>query len=694
MSKLKFTFPNILFLIGLVASILLFENLSFLISPRNLALFQFGMEDSYFFLTFSIAVLSYLTMIIWDSAINHARPNVIAMFMCVAGFICAAIGVMSFDGMTFESTPALVIDSWDKTKHILILLSFALTIYSIFTHWNRNNPSIRRLRYVFIGVILFCIAISIFSVIAEFHYYELTPNAYLYPDEKIGHFIKSIFLNSNMFAGMLLMGVASCIALNYFKKNVLSYIGIFGLSIIQAFVCSLAAVSITFTMVALYFAVEIFNNFKKKKKSAFFWLIFYLTILITLVILFSICQTVEIPFVSNFTRFLFKELSEANYMTLTNRTAIWSKIGEFMASDTKHLILGYGLIHSNQIIGGITFGTLSDVNLSAHNGFVQLFFDFGIAGLVFYGVMLFFYFRCLFKLFKNHTRFALIFLLIGLAYFSYAITESIIAFFPSTQGMLIAILFFLPVFNKYRHLKKPEVVNSLIEEEEVKLISPELMVRNMSRLFLFLVSIPIMFVVIDLYRIHTVLYHYILNAIVVLGISWLFVPYLFGLWAKKGSLAIFVKNVLIFGIIAFTLIGGVSSLLFIPNLPLPSNFEWFIFASVAFIYVASTIIYSFIYGFSFKLYLNTFVAFKTSLGSVLFEVGFILGVFYLQNYFQLIAPLTVALLIVLNFVIFHAGTFLVPFKDIRTIMSFNNSFDRAAMKKCVIKDRLEEPYEI
>ena len=55
MGKYKFTFTNILFWVGAIASILIFENITFFDKPDINGFMSLGMQDAYFFMLFALA---------------------------------------------------------------------------------------------------------------------------------------------------------------------------------------------------------------------------------------------------------------------------------------------------------------------------------------------------------------------------------------------------------------------------------------------------------------------------------------------------------------------------------------------------------------------------------------------------------------------------------------------------------------
>ena len=155
----------------------------------------------------------------------------------------------------------------------------------------------------------------------------------------------------------------------------------------------------------------------------------------------------------------------------------------------------------------------------------------------------------------------------------------------------------------------------------------------------------------------------------------------------------FIVHLTIFALI----IGGASlstSLIymFIPGLD--NNFKWFIPLGVIGVLVLFTIIYSFIFRGGFSLYLNTFVGFKTSIGSLIGMGLFYAGLYFAKAYMipdSLITYLVTGITAVMVFVVF---SLIIPTKDTVKIIYNDGEFDANLMRIDVIRDRLEEPYGI
>ena len=688
MGKLKFTFTNIMFWIGIICSVLVFENITFFTQKDPTEPISLNMEEPYFFILFTIAAVCYLFLIIYETFLNKAKTNVLTLVGCLILLATGITGIMLFGGMSFNNgSPDLVVTQWDKMKHIMTFILFVVSLYCTIFYFTKNHPSIKRLRIVFIGVIAIVYFLVIYSVITEYTKYETIVYA---KDESmfIGVNIRSLFLNSNMFACFLLMGICSAIGLNYFKKNVFSFVSMVGFTIIQVFVCSLTCILISFAVVILYLLFEIILLFKAKKKRSMFTLGAMLVIYISTILLFVMTQAFYIEGVSPFFRYLYRELKHSDYSDFSNRLIIWNTSLGASNRSIFTLLFGYGFRNSEYVIGGLMH--VDDFRISCHNGYLQYLLNFGVFGLAILAIIFGYYFYCLVRLMKKEPRFALIYSTIGLSYLALACTESIIAFAPSAQGILIGAMFYLPVINKYIHMKRHEVADSVIEIHELpNVLQPNIMVRWASRIIISLMCVTTCFFLFDEFRANTIVYHTLLNAIVILGMLLLSFPYLNGLWTKKNKLNSYLIRASIFAFISAAIAITLLLLYLYGGQVIVDSFKWFAPSIIGITLLTYIIIESVICGGSFKLYLNTFVGFKTSLGSLIGMGAFIAGLYFARGYLDVTAPIMMILVAIAAIVIFYSFTFVIPFKDTVSSSTFISEFDANLMKTDVIRDRLE-----
>ena len=205
--------------------------------------------------------------------------------------------------------------------------------------------------------------------------------------------------------------------------------------------------------------------------------------------------------------------------------------------------------------------------------------------------------------------------------------------------------------------------------------------------------LTISFFTIDKYRedlnVRTLLLQVITGLIILL----LSAPYVCGLWSKARSSKVFAINALISSLmVALPIV--IINLLPLMGVKLIANFEWMSIAIAGLICAGLVSFYSIKYQGTVKLYLNTFIGFKTALGSILMSALFTLSLYFVKDYLILNSPLTVILIVISNTLIYGVSTLIIPFKDIKEIVDYNAAIDLNYMKRHVIRDRLEEANEI
>ena len=316
MGKLKFTLSNILFWISLIASCLLLENVAFMTNNS-----KGGLNDAHFFMFFALAIIGYIAYFIIEHVKNHVTIDFFMLGVLSIGFICSMIVIWNMRVMPlFSKYPSSFYvysqDYWQQTRHSLSLLVFVISIYAILFFFNKNYPSGRKIQVLLFIIMVVCYGLIIYSLIKEMDAYVYNiVNMPLHPRS-----IKSLFWNSNMFGGMIVMGLCAAIGLNVYKKNAFSYISLFAFAVEIVFIGSITCVISALGILVFYFLIEIILTIKRRAARGISFLVIYLSIVVSLVVVFALGLTCEMGTFSNFCRYMFKGVNGANYHTLTDRT--------------------------------------------------------------------------------------------------------------------------------------------------------------------------------------------------------------------------------------------------------------------------------------------------------------------------------------------------------------------------------------
>ena len=256
MSKFKFAFTNIFLWLGIISSCLLIENHAFLTATPTDKL-----PDVYFFMLFALALSSYLVLYIFEHVYNKTKVDLILVGILSILLTSGVLAIWLFKDINFFPDDPSKVISLSYMERIRLSIGygmFILTTYSILFIFNKNHFSLRSLRFIFIILIGIVYFLIIYSLAAEMPAYI----SLFRPDMEVIP-IESLFWNSNVFAGTLLMGICAAIVLNIVKKNVFSYISIF-IFYIEIFLNgSILAIIVATVGIFVYFLVEIFLSMKK-----------------------------------------------------------------------------------------------------------------------------------------------------------------------------------------------------------------------------------------------------------------------------------------------------------------------------------------------------------------------------------------------------------------------------------------------
>lgn len=686
MGKLKFTISNIIYLCALLTSILLLENVGFL--TNNLT---GGLNDTHFFMLFTMSIIGYLSYFL----LQHIKNKVVVDYVQVAGFIILfASGLLAIWGFRdvhlVNETKGYIFDyslaGWGKIRQSLSLLVFVLTLYATLFHFNRNYASNRRIVWLYIAIVAFVYFAVIYSLITEFKIYVLNTHS-------MGRFraIKSIFWNGNMFSGMILMGLLCCVGINYFRRNLFCYITMLFFFFIIVFVGSLNAIIVSFIVLILYSISELIFLIKKKYKAGIWSLAAFLLVICTSAILFACALSFDLGELSKFCKTLHLNIINADYATLTLRTFTWSKCLYHLGHHPLALCFGVGKDNANAIIGsywyieGGTFHTLS-----AHNGYFQILMEFGLVGFLLYAGFIFYFIYCGIRLMKKDPRFSVANGLMAAAMCAYGILESFGPFIPNTQGILVGILFFMPMLNRYKHNKHPELGDDIVDMPKVQPLKPRSILVGVAIVLGGLLSVSGSLFIFKLFRSGTYLY-VALNIFIGLFILSCFLPFIISSLYVKGRKRInvwfIVINILVIAILAITL-----TLLNLFALDAIKAVEVWLYPILLFsILLVDTIYIGIRKRRKTSTFFYNFIAFtKNVIVGVIAVFTLAVITFVLKDKMDLLSPLTYFIYVALALLIYFLAVNIIPFKENKIVINHLNDLDIYSLHKSVVKDRLGE----
>ena len=686
MGKLKFTLSNILFWVSIIASCLLLENVAFL--TNNVT---GGLDNTSFFMLFALAMIGYISYFVIDHIKNKSKVDYLLLGLFIVAFGVGLVSIWSFKEISFDSSnPAFnfsyQVNTWEQVRQTLSLFVFFVSLYAILFFFNKNYPSIRKLSLLFIIVMVICYVSIIYSLVAEHSLYEE-----IFKNIESTKEMQSLFWNPNMFAGFLLMGIASSMGLNYFKKNVLSYISIPFYFVFIVFIGSLTSIAIAAVGVFIYFLIEIIFTIIKKPRRGILFLAIFLTTVIGAYIVFACALQLDMGGFSTFCTYLRRKIVIADYQTFTSRTFLWDSSIYLLKSNPLNLIFGFGFRNSQIILGGYKSAIRAEAYapISSHSGYMQIFMNFGIVGLVMYGLFILYFLYCFIRLLKRDTRFALIYFVIGAIFLGYASMESVIYFNPNVQGFLVGVMFFLPMINKYKHSKYRSLGDDVISIEKPATLNEDLITRSMAKILMGITVACCSLFAFEMFREVEFNRYILLNSVVVLILFTMFLPFIISSQSKqKGRLpfiaVVSINIALILGVFTYLVVR------YYQNTEIMSNDSKWVYPVLLFIVLVGEALFYIIFRKrSFKEYLQTFIGTsKLSFTGIVGVAAPILVVIFLKDKIE-VSGLTLIVYPVISLMLFILFSYVIPFGDLKDIVNQYNDLAIYSLKKDVVKDRLE-----
>ena len=463
MGKLRFTLTYLVFWFAIIFSCLLAENFSLFTNDH-----MGGMEmGSLYILSFFVILLLAFYYIL-ERKHNGIKLDTILLCgvltfglisiltVCLQGTrtftdgIDGAVGTISFSP-TVKFQYVLQIIIWCA---VLYGTLYAITRYSISRKW------LKWLALAYLVGLLICAVVDVFM--------EYNKIVGIFTGAYQGD-ITFIVYNSNVWGHLLLIGFLSCIALSLKHFKLYYYAAMIFLFVMIVFTSCATAVFVSLAVMIAYSVFEIIAMFYKNRKKLFTYLTAYIGGLAIFVTVFALMVIVNVDVFSNLWKFIFREILNKDYSTLTSRTGIWASVFGLLSKNPIDFIFGLGYKTGNAIFTTY-FMTYRDANFairSTHNGFMEIFLRHGLLGVLTYIALLSTFIFGLVRLTKiKQYRVVFLYSLCFFGVLVHGIAESTTFFTPNIGGMYATLIFFLPVAKeaKYKYLAE---LNKDLQETEI-----------------------------------------------------------------------------------------------------------------------------------------------------------------------------------------------------------------------------------
>ena len=550
MGKLKFTLSNIWFWVALLFVCFLTENLSLLTS---------NIKEGFNIATLAILSIGCLACLFMYYFVSHKENKMKIDWVLLPGI--AIVGISLILGIWLQGTSTVTyldgsktltisFTTYEKARASVILVLFLALMYAALFMMNANRPSNRILKFLaYVGV-----GAAVLSII-----YSLCTDMDIYIDMykgvgTTGRYVDSFYGNKNYYGGVLLIGILTCIILNYYRPRfhwyllMLVFLGV-SISITALLPTLIGAVAVT-----LYFLEEIVHfAVKKKWKYCIFALVSLLLLLAVVIIVYCGSKHNWRGF-PTLDEFVSKAFKDKNFSNLSDRTTLWKVLVPMCFDSPVHTIFGHGFLISEKYILNVTEALRNGYQpgvRTTHNGYLEMMFDYGLIGLVIHVILIGYFVYCAIRLLlekRFHFVFTYMFVVICCAVYNFC--ESSSFFDAGTKEIYMTVLFMMPVIGEYKLSRHPEKIEEIKNHPaEKKAWDPIVLGRwvaliMMSLLVVFAASL-VCTIVYDVRSIKNL----ILNVVIGLGISSLFVPYLITLYYKGEDKLHFILHVVFNGLL-------------------------------------------------------------------------------------------------------------------------------------------------
>ena len=463
MGKLRFTLTNILFWVVLLLSCFLSENFAVL----NNDPFKGFSIDSAFILTISIIVLLVLYYFLEHKKNNLTFDKVLLPALVLSGLLLI-VNVFRQGSRTFpnyEGTDTFAIsfsfqDRLMASLQVFIWLSVIYALVFVYNRFRLNKESYRWVGKIYLIIVLLFCFVDLFL--------EGNQIAAIFNGTYGGGGFAFLMGNANIWSLLIFAGFLTAVLLSYKKFNWFYYIAMTYLLVHNLLT---TCTTTTYLCIGVFFAYslyEILSHYRQNKRFTLKYLIMFFSTVVATGLLFFILIITRVPAFTNLWVFIEETLFNKNFLTVTGRTTIWTKVFDLLKANPLDFIFGLGHKTANKILVEYTTSIRT-----AHNAVMEVFLRYGLLGAIIYVGILGLTVFCLIRhILKKNYRFAFIYGICFIAIFGHSMSESTTLFTPNVGGLYFSFLFILPIINiiqeKRFNVLKQDLLAVDVSKEKIK----------------------------------------------------------------------------------------------------------------------------------------------------------------------------------------------------------------------------------
>ena len=686
MGKLKFTLSNIWLWLSIAAVTILTENLQFLSSGM-----KEGLNATPVFVTILIGIISLLMFFL----LNHKENKIKFDFVLLPVFILA--GIMMLVGIWVQGSGSFVIQGTtesvdytitvlDKVKASVVLVMFLLLIYGLIFIYQRTQPHTKTAVVPLYIAIAFVYAAIVFSLIKENKSYKA-----IFSDDAAKEYIAivSFFGNKNYYGGIILVGIISCILINYHRPRMVWYLSIAFFFVILVSTAAVAPIIAATVTIPIYLVEEIIRYSVKRKWYIAISATLTILVLMTLIILFYIGTVLAWKGFIGIDQYITKTIFDKDFKTLTGRTKIWTACFKACIDTPIHAVFGHGFMVSRVQTVALTASIFGGAGVrTTHNGYLQVLFEYGFVGFAVHAILICYFIYSLIRLLlQKRFHFVFVYAFAAGCFAIYNVAESSPLFGIGIKEMYMTAVLAIPVMARSKLLGHRQVVE---ETKALPVESGQLDYVKLGKA----ISIIIMSVIVSLVPLFFMQFTYD-NKVLFKTIGWieiylcialLFIPYLIAIFYKKAEKSHFVLHCVFNG-------AALLALTFVCVMPLillkKGQFALYLAPVVVYVFLfTDALAYSFIKGGTIFDWLRIF-----GIGSFVNGIAGNIAVLVLGSIMYVVFQangginwFTYLFGIIANLAIYYMFLYIIPVFKSREIIYEVNKISLYHNKCCTIKD--------
>lgn len=405
---------------------------------------------------------------------NEYKPNKwIIIFLIIFG-IGGVIGLILtptiqyfttveiIDGVENIVTKQLIISTQQKVHSFLFLIIMMIGIYLQLVILPRLI-SFKRYLLFLLYTIVFVALLSIFLS------YFLDRNSYihLFNYGLEGYIFPTSFLfNRNMYALLLMLGALSLYYIISLSPKWYNHVILFFIIFNMLFTFSKASIGITLITFIVNFIYRMIVTYKKHRIRNVIFIFLIINFLVFLVFSLPLPGFDNLVFLRNTRELVYNYFIKLGPGTFNSRTTIWDWASDI--NNGHYFYFGRGLTLFNESLLFYTKEILEPPRSEyfSHNGFVEIFGQFGIYGLILYILGIIFLAVIIVYVAIQNREIGFPSILILIAFLFYTMVETSTLFDPTVEGIVTTTLVALPSLSWLYHRKNPLINKRIIQSAE------------------------------------------------------------------------------------------------------------------------------------------------------------------------------------------------------------------------------------